>query len=170
MITAFRLPLLLVVFAILFVRPSHAQPDTDAWADELPVHTMKEAFDAAATEDKFVFVYVYAPWCPYCQRIEQNVYTDADVQQFMREHFVMVPVNGDDPEEVHQFRGEAVAAPALMNMLGARGFPTLAFMEPSGETIGILPGAVERDDFMMLMRYVGTGAFRDQSFEAFVDE
>jgi thioredoxin-related protein len=171
MTTVFRpLLLLLVVPTLLLARPSHAQSDPDAWVDKLPVHTMADAFDAAAAADKFIFVYVYAPWCPYCQRIEQDVYTDADVQQLMNEHFVMVRVNGDDPEETHQFRGEAVASPALMDTLGARGFPTLAFMEPSGEIIGTLPGAVERDDFMLLMRYVGTGAFRDQSLDAFADQ
>ena len=159
---------------LLLPAASHAQSDSDAgsdtWENGLPVHSMADAFDAAAAEDKFVLVYMYAPWCPYCQRIEQDVYTDANVQQLMNEHFVLVPVNGDDPEEMHQFRGESVAAPAFMDAMGARGFPTLAFMEPSGDVIGILPGAVGRDDFMMLMQYVGTGAFRDQSFEAFAGE
>lgn len=175
MTTASRCLLLLTLPLLLLASPSNAQSDadtseSDAWTDAMPVSEMTTAFDTAADEEKFVFIYVYAPWCPYCQRIEQEVYTDGDVQALMNEHFVMVRVNADDPEETHQFEGKEVAAPDLANRLGARGFPSLIFMDETGEHIGTLPGAVERDDFMLLMRYVGTGAFRDQSLEAFTDE
>lgn len=169
-----RLPLAyLLVAALLAALPASSaaqSDDTASWVQEMPIRSMANAFADAEASGKFVFVYIYAPWCPYCQRIEEEVYTDADVQRLMNEHFVMVRVNGDDAEEMHQFQGESVAAPALMRQLGARGFPTLLFMEPSGDAIGALPGAVERSDFVLLMRYVGTGAFRNQSLEEFVSE
>lgn len=167
--------LLLVLALLLVPLTSQAQSDSnssddDEWVAEMPVHTMEDAFARATDADKAVFIYVYAPWCPYCTRLEQEVYTDAEVQSLMNEHFVMVRVNADDPEETHQFEGKEVAAPDLANRLGARGFPSLIFMDETGEHIGTLPGAVEREDFMLLMRYVGTGAFRDQSLDDFVGE
>lgn len=175
MTATLHLPFLSLLLALAVPLSGYAQtpPDTTSdseWVEQMPTLSMEEAFDAANDADKSVFIYVYAPWCPYCTRLEREVYTDTDVQSLMNEHFVMVRVNADDPEEMHQFQGEPVAAPDLANTLGARGFPTLIFMEASGARIGALPGAVERSDFVLLMRYVGTEAFRDQSLEDFVDE
>lgn len=162
---------LLLTLSLLYIPPALAQsPEAGEVEDGLPLISMEEAFDTAANTDKSVFIDVYAPWCPHCQRLEQEVYADNEVQTLMEEHFVMVRINADDPAEEHVFLGETMMAPDLATSLGAHGFPTLIFMTSEGERIGMLPGAVEKSDFMLLLRYVGTGAFRDQSLEAFAGE
>ena len=171
-----RLTPLLLLFMIggLTAAPlttvAQSSPDGSFQESDMPISSMEEAFSSAEAEGKAVYIDVYAPWCPHCQRLEEEVYADDEVQELMHEHFVMVRLNADDPEEEHVFEGETYTAPELANAFGAHGFPTLIFMDHNAERIGALPGAVDREDFMLLINYVGTGAYQNQTLDDFADE
>lgn len=166
--------ILLFVVGALAASPAsvlaQSSPDGTFQEADMPMSSMEDAFTTAEAEGKSVFIDVYAPWCPHCQRLEEEVYADAEVQELMHEHFVMVRLNADDPDEEHVFQGETYTAPELASAFGAHGFPTLIFMDDQAEHIGTLPGAVDREDFLLLVRYVGTQAYQDQELDDFADE
>ena len=54
--------------------------------------------------------------------------------------------------------------------LGARGVPTTVFMNPDGTPIAKQPGYIKRPIFLQMLRYFGSGAYEEQSFEAFREQ
>jgi thioredoxin-related protein len=47
------------------------------------------------------------------------------------------------------------------------GFPTLAFLEPDGKLIGLVPGYVKPDDFKLLLGFISSKAYLSDNFDSY---
>lgn len=124
--------------------------------------------EAMAAGDKKILVEIYATWCPYCQRMQREVYSDPTVKAYLRAHFAYVRLEGDAEGGQHAYQGGTLTTKQLAQALGLRGFPTTAFLLPDGQQITFLPGFVDAPTFLTVMRYIATDAYQEQSFEAFM--
>ncbi|WP_259103169.1 thioredoxin family protein [Salinibacter ruber] len=106
-------------------------------------------------------------WCPYCQRMQENVYADAEVRSYLDRRFTYARLNRDTTGGAHRFNGRTLSSKELGMALGARGVPTTVFMKPDGTPIAKQPGYIKRPVFLQMLRYFGSGAYEEQSFEAF---
>ncbi|MDE2844388.1 MAG: DUF255 domain-containing protein, partial [Chloroflexota bacterium] len=88
-------------------------------------HWNAEAFDRAQQQDKPVLLSITAVWCYWCHVMEETTFADAEVADFVNEHFVPVLVDNDHRPEVN----------ARYNV---GGWPTTAFLTPHG---GYIAGA-----------------------------
>lgn len=156
------LPLVLLGVAV-FSTPSRAQM-------EVPPKSFEAVLEEAQSQDRPVLVEIYAPWCPWCQRMQEEVYADSTVQSYLSSEFLYVRLNSDADEGTHQFNGRTLTTSELASTLGAQGVPTTVFLSSDGSPIGRQPGFIERPVFLSLIRYVGSGAYQDQSFDAFESE
>ena len=84
-----------------------------------------EAFERAQQQDKPVLLSITAVWCYWCHVMEETTYADAEVADFVNEHFVPVLVDNDHRPDVN----------ARYNV---GGWPTTAFLTPHG---GYIAGA-----------------------------
>ena len=85
------------------------------------------AFAAAKAQNKPVFMYWGAEWCPYCAQLEAEVFTDARFLQRTRQ-FVALYVDGDDSGTTKLFEKYHVT-----------GFPTTIVLASDGTELGRLP-------------------------------
>lgn len=129
------------------------------------------AFDAAMSRSeasgKKVLVDIYAPWCGWCTRLQNEVYTDQDVLDYLDVHFEITRLNIDAATDTVNFRGHDIVMPELAYHLGAQGTPTTVFLKPDGEYITRLPGFLDAGGFLEVLEYIGSDAFVDQSFAEF---
>ncbi len=137
---------------------------------EMPPRSLGEVIEQAEAQETPILVEIYAPWCPYCQQMQEEVYADATVRSYLNREFTYVRLNSDTTAGTHEFSGRELSSDALASVLGARGVPTTVFMKPDGTPIARQPGFIERDTFLPLIRYIGSGAYETQSFEAFQTE
>lgn len=159
---------LLLLLLVLPVLSSVAQDDASIPAEGVSWHPFQEAVDLARTHGKKVLIDVYAPWCPWCRRLQREVYTDPAVQAYLAEHFVATRLDGDDEEKTFSFQEHRLTASELAMGLGAQGFPTTVFLESDGQYITRLPGFVDAGEFLTILRFVGTSAYEQESYEEFV--
>jgi len=75
-----------------------------------------------------MMVDVSTDWCSACKRLDEEVFSRADVAVSGR-RFVAVRVDGDQ-------------RPDLVKRLEVTGYPTIVFMGPEGKEIGRVRGAV----------------------------
>jgi thiol:disulfide interchange protein len=104
------------------------------WGHDLPA-----ALSQAGSENKLVMVDFYADWCQWCKRLDQNTFSDADVQRALAA-VVAVRLNGER-------EGRQAAA-----RLGVEGYPTLIFLDPSGAEVGRIPGYMDPGPFLQEFR------------------
>lgn len=108
----------------------------------------EEAIKKATEENKLVMVFFWADWCRYCTQIRKEVFENDKVREPFEKSFVAVSVDMDnDPEK-------------LAGLIKPKALPTLAFLRPNGEVLGLLPGAVDLKNFIELVEYIGDEALK----------
>jgi len=78
----------------------------------------EEALQKAKTEEKLVFVYLYADWCGVCKSLKKNTLKDKKVGQFYNDEYVSLALNAEKGE------GKKIA-----ESIGLRSYPTLLFLD-----------------------------------------
>ena len=127
----------------------------------------QDALSAASVSGRTILVDVYAPWCPWCQKLQSEVYTDPEIRAYLSEHFEIARLNIDEEEDIIEFKGFTLTPAELAAGLGAEATPTTVFLDADGEYITRLPGFVDADEFKNVLKYIGSGVFRQKSYEAF---
>ena len=81
------------------------------------------AFTKAQEEDKPVLLSISAVWCYWCHVMDDDAYSDPEVQDLLNEHFVTIRVDNDHRPDIN----------ARYNV---GGWPTTAFLTGHGGLIG----------------------------------
>ncbi len=137
---------------------------------KMPPRSLGDVIGQAEAEGTPILLEIYAPWCPYCQRMQEEVYADTEVRSYLDRRFTYARLNRDTTAGAHEFDGRTLSSKQLSLALGARGVPTTVFMKPDGTPIARQPGYIKRPIFFQMLRYFGSGAYEEQSFEAFRSE
>lgn len=101
----------------------------------------EEAVAAAKEQDKIIFVDAYAVWCGPCKRMAKNVFTDNRVGEFYNKNFINVKMDME--------RGEGLT---FRKKYPVSAFPTLFYIDYTGEVVQKVRGAQQIDPFINLGR------------------
>lgn len=82
----------------------------------------EEAFQDAARTDRPIFLNISTFWCHWCHEMERGAFADDAVVSMLNEQFVPIRVDGD-------------RFPHVQDRYIAGGWPTNAFLTPTGEVI-----------------------------------
>ncbi len=159
---------------LLLVAPTSlgcAQSSSESAATATPFEwsTFDEAVAAAKKSGKPILIDIYAPWCGWCRKMQAEVYGDPATQVYIQKHFEYGRLNIDDSQTQHLFQGYDLTSEQLGYALGAQGTPTTAFLETNGDYITRLDGYWDLASFSKAVRYVGSEAYVNQSYEEFIE-
>jgi len=110
--------------------PEHAEAGI-AWRQAANDAEVDAAFASARSENKPVFVYWGAKWCPPCNQVKATLFNRQDFIERSRA-FVPVYVDGDSP-----------GAQKIGARFKVSGYPTMVLFTPQGQEVTRLPGEVE---------------------------
>lgn len=153
--------------ALIAFAPIASAQDASVPAEGLDWYSFEEAVKIAKQNDKKLLIDVYAVWCPWCRRLQSDVYTDEKVRSYVEKHFVLTRLDAEDREKSIQFKEHTLTPADLATGLGASGFPTTVFLDADGDYITRLPGFVEAGEFLHVLGYIGSDAFVEQSFQEY---
>lgn len=114
-----------------------------------------------------VLVDVYTDWCGWCKRMDRDVYARAEVRGYLSKKFVTVKLDAE-ASDAAGYEGRRWTSRTLASRFNVTGYPTTIFLRSNGEHLANLPGYIQADRFLLLLRYVGDGAMdRGVTFEEF---
>jgi thiol:disulfide interchange protein len=108
------------------------QEDGIAW-----VYDLDRGLEMAAEQGKPVMVDVYSDWCGWCKTLDEETYSDAQVQA-KASRFVPVKVDAGRDETVYR-------------KYGVEGLPTILFLNAKGEEIDRVLGFAPPEAFLEQM-------------------
>lgn len=127
---------LLLSFLILTLGPALAQ------GIEFFPGSWEEAIAKAKAEDKLIFVDAYASWCGPCKRMSANVFPNDRVGEFYNKNFVSLKWDMEKDDYGIKFRQKYPVS----------AFPTLYYIDFTGEVVQNIRGAHQVDQFIELGR------------------
>ena len=110
-----------------------------AWTYAANEAEVDAAFANARAQNKPVFVYWGAKWCPPCNQVKATLFNRQDFIARSRA-FVPVYIDGDSP-----------GAQKLGSRFKVSGYPTMVLFNPQGAEITRLPGEVEGARYTQLL-------------------
>jgi tetratricopeptide (TPR) repeat protein len=116
------------------------------------------ALQKAKAQGKPVFVDFWAPWCGWCQRLDETTYVDPEVVRLSRS-FVAVKVNTDGDRSETRVAGR----------YNVSDLPTIAFLSPAGRSILRITGFQGPGQFPRELTTAREAAHEFISWEAAVD-
>ena len=115
---------------------SAATPGQIAWRDGVADGGIDAAFAQAAADQRPLFLYWGAAWCPPCNRVKADIFARDDFAGRLRD-LVPVYLDGDSP-----------GAQALAARYQLRSYPTLLLFAPDGSEITRLPCELDGELFV----------------------
>lgn len=97
----------------------------------------------ATSENKFIFLDCYTSWCGPCKAMDENVYTNKELGQFMNKNFISVKILMDSPQTDDK---------GIQRKFNVNVFPTFLFLSPTGSIVHRSFAYKSTNDFFSLVK------------------
>jgi thioredoxin-related protein len=128
---------LYLFFIFLSLQTIHAQ--NQFVPDDTPYKT---ALETSKRQGKPLFVMLYADWCPHCNEMKKQVFSDPTVMDFLTKNYVCVWKNVEKEEGM-----------ALKNKFKTTSLPAILFLDSNETLVYALKGELKKEEFMTEANY-----------------
>lgn len=94
--------------------------------------TFQEALEKAQTENKPIFLDIYATWCGPCKKLKRKTFSDKAVGDYYNKNFINIAIDGETPE-----------GRELANKYNVQSYPTLLILDKNEKKLTKQVGFVE---------------------------
>lgn len=158
-------------FVLALSTAVHAAEPWEAFFDPFLGDLRSELADAKAAGKRGVVVMYHFEECPYCRRMKREVLLRPEVQRQFHRDFTVVAIDTRGSQPITGFDGKVLPEKQHARALGVRATPTFDFYAPGGERAYRHVGAIfDAAEFLLLERYVASGAYRSQTFAQFKEK
>jgi len=169
-LTVILIALLLTTFSALATETDSRNPRefffTQSFGD-LP----EELQTARAQGKKGLLLFFEAEGCPYCLGMLKRVFSQKQVQDWYREHFLSIAVDIHGDVEIKDFDGITLPSKVFAEHRKVFMTPMLAFIDLDGSEIYRHLGMVKTpEEFLVMGEYIAEGYYFDTEFRVFAEK
>lgn len=130
----------------------------------------------AAAQGKRLALIVEQTGCSYCRKLHEEVLSDPEVVDYIRENFVVVQYNMFGDEEVTDLDGETMTEREAIRRWAVAFTPTVLFMPEEADedlsagaaAVQVMPGAFSKSTWLDMFRWVrARGYDGDEHFQKY---
>ena len=142
---------------VIFILIASFFPAGNLFSATIQWHQYDEGITLGKKENKKVFLFFWAEWCKFCEKMEKETLNEPQIVSYLKENFITVKVNSDTEQ-------------SIANKYFVQGLPTAWFVGEQGEKISNLPGYVSSEMFLPILRYIHSDSYKKLSFNEFLDK
>lgn len=137
---------------------------------------MAEDLEAAQAEGKRLAIIYEQRGCIYCKKLHEEVFSDPEISDYIRENFMMVQYNLFGDEEVTDLDGEVLTEKTAARKWRIVYTPTIVFMpetvtpetDVAEAAVSTMPGAFEKGTTLNMFRWVREKGYEgDEHFQKY---
>ncbi len=130
-----------------------------------------EAADARAEGKKGLLLFFEQEGCPGCIHMKRNVLNQTRVQEYYGAHFTALAIDIYGSVALKDFAGRGHTEKSYAQALKVKGTPTFIFYDLAGNELVRYFGTTETpEEFLLLGRFVTSGAYKTRNFRQFKTE
>lgn len=107
----------------------------------------KAASQMAIKNNKYLLVDVYTDWCGWCTKLDQDVFTEPKLVQYLQDNFVVVKLNPEISADNAEFADK----------YDVQSFPCAVVFDPAGKKLGKIRGYKEAPDYKQALEALVKG-------------
>jgi thioredoxin-related protein len=132
-------------------------------------YNFNEGIALAQKEKKHIVIDFYADWCGWCKVMDQKTFSEPTVNKYLFDNFIPIRINTEDVKGKLTFKGNTYTPRELTGAFKVTGLPSIAFISPEMEILTVIPGYIEKDRFLTLLKYIDQECYKTEtSFDEFV--
>ena len=155
---------LVVIFSFFTLYSQEAEEPVEIiiWYD------FEEGIYAAQAEGKDIIIDFYTEWC---HEMDKTTFADTSVISYINDNFIAIRVNAESVTTDVTFKGTTLNLKQLTTAFGIKGFPSYVFMTEDAEMITVVPGYLQTELFLNILKYIDQQCYdRQISFEQFMEK
>jgi len=121
----------------------------------------------AEKESKHILIFFYTNECGWCKKMDEETYSNEEVQKILSDKFVAIKINAKSENKVVE-NEKKISERELAIMYQVSGYPTTWFLESNHNLIAPLPGYAAAEQFIPVIKYIGEGWYKSNSFEEYL--
>lgn len=133
----FRLATLMLAFTVLGCSGSKKATVTPIGVAFTKSDSMEAILAKAEKDDKLVFIDIMTDWCLPCKMMDQDVFSNPEIADFMNSNFINYKVDAEKKN-----------GPIISLVYEVQSFPTLLFVDSKGKVIVKKVGAAYHTELM----------------------
>lgn len=132
--------------------------------------TYNEGLVKSMIENKPTLIYFYSDQCGWCRRLEEESFSDPDIQSMMSSYFSIIKINSNSSKTILDENDNQISERELSERIfQVRGNPTIWFLDSGNERIASLPGYIPAELLTQVLVYIKDGQYRDYTFQEYMD-
>lgn len=166
-ISAIVVAIFAIIALAIFLSTRTGSKDKQVGQEELVWWKYDRGLEEAQKLQRWTMIHFYSVDCYWCHKMEDETYQDPEVKRILKEYFVIIKVNFDGKERV-MLKGKSSTEAAVAREYGVRYLPTIGFLEPDGTFIDAIVGYKSSEDFLPILEYVTTSAYKKMELPEFM--
>lgn len=120
----------------------------------------------AAKQNKHLLVWLHKTDCGYCESMREFTLEDEKVAAVLKKSYLFSHINISENDEItyKTFKGNGKA---FAKKIGYNFYPSSLFMNEKADLIFAAAGYIEEKDFLIMLEYVDSGAYRQMKYDLF---
>jgi len=161
---------------LLVVVLASFKPMTKATETEINWVTIEEAIELQKNAPKKIIMDVYTNWCGPCKLLDKNTFHNADVVDYINEHFYAVKFNGEGNDEITYKENTYTnpnydatkanrrnSAHQFTRALGVRAYPTMVFFDEEANVIAPISGYLKPRQIELYLKLFNTDKHKEMN-------
>ena len=168
---------------LLVVVLASFKPMTNETEKEINWVTIEEAIELQKTSPKKIIMDVYTNWCGPCKMLDKNTFHNADVVDYINEHFYAVKFNAEGNDSVtykDKTFGNPSYDPARANrrnsahefarFLKVRAYPTMVFFDEEANVIYPISGYLKPKQIELYLKLFKSDKHKEMTTQGHFNE
>lgn len=158
-------------FLLILSTAVHAAEPWEAFFDPFLGDLKTELADARAAGKRGVVIMYHFEACPYCRRMKREVLLKPEVRRAYHKDFTVLAIDTRGAQPITGLDGTVLPENQYAKSVGVHATPTFDFYATDGtRAYRQVGGIFDAHEFVLLERYVASGAYRSQTFAQFKEK